>query len=76
MLHIKGLSKKEGGNNNMTIEKIYAIDITGTYPIAAVQYKNCSPSWKQYHNDKQIQEYLKTHDDYEVNTNKKLGEYL
>ena len=60
----------------MKIEKIYAIDTTGTYPIVAVRYEGCSPSWKQYHNDKQIQEYLNTHSDYEVNTNKKIGEYL
>ena len=57
----------------MKIEKIYAIDTTGTYPIAAVRYEGCSPNWKQYHNDKQIQEYLNTHNDYEVNTNKKIG---
>ena len=60
----------------MEIEKIYCIDTTGKYPIAAVQYEGCSPSWEQYHNNKQIQEYLNTHNDYEVNTNKKIGEYL
>ncbi len=62
----------------MKIEKIYAIETTGTYPIAAVQYEGCSPSWKQYHNNKQIQEYLNTHNDYEVNPfpSKKIGEYL
>jgi len=62
----------------MKIEKIYAIDILGTYPVAAVQYKGYSPSWKQYQNDKQIQEYLNTHNDYEINPypSKKLGEYL
>ena len=60
----------------MEIEKIYAIDTMGIYPIAIVRYVGCSPSWKQYHNDKQIQEYLNTHNDYEVNTNKKIGEYL
>jgi hypothetical protein len=58
----------------MKIEKIYAIDTTGTYPIALVRYENCSPLWKQYQNDKEIKEYLKNHNDYEVNTNKKLTE--
>ena len=62
----------------MKIEKIYAIDTLGTYPTAIVQYEGCSPSWKQYHNDKQIQEYLNTHDDYEINPypRKRIGEYL
>ena len=62
----------------MKIEKIYAIDTTGTYPIVAVRYEGCSPSWKQYQNDKQIQEYLNTHDDYEINPypRKRIGEYL
>lgn len=60
----------------MEIEKIYAIDTTGIYPTAIVRYKGCSPAWRQYHNNKQIQEYLSTHNDYEINTNKKIGEYL
>ena len=51
----------------MEIEKIYAIDTTGKYPIAFIRYKNCSPAWRQYQNDKQIQEYVNTHNDYERN---------
>lgn len=51
----------------MPIEKIYAIDTLGKYPIAFVEYKGCSPSWRQYHNDKQIQDYLATHSDYIIN---------
>ena len=60
----------------MKIEKIYAIDTTGKYPIALVRYAGCSPAWRQYQSDKQIQDYIDTHNDYEVNSNKKITEYL
>lgn len=49
------------------IERIYAIDTMGKYPIAFVRYEGYSPSWKQYQDDKQIKDYLKTHDDYVKN---------
>ena len=52
---------------NRPIEKIHAIDTTGIYPIAFIQYKGCSPSWRQYQDNKQIQEYINTHSDYVVN---------
>ena len=29
---------------NLKIEKIYAIDTTGKYPVAFVKYEGCSPS--------------------------------
>ncbi len=51
----------------MKIEKIYAIDTLGKYPIAFVRYEGCSPSWQQYQEDKRIQEYLNTHNDYAIN---------
>ena len=60
----------------MKIQKIYAIDTFGKYPVALVRYENCSPAWRQYQNNEQIKNYLKSHNDYEVNTNKKLTEYL
>lgn len=50
-----------------TIEKIYAIDTLGKYPIAFVQYAGCSPAWRQYQNNKQIQDYINSHNDYVVN---------
>ena len=49
------------------IEKIHAIDTVGAYPIAFIQYEGCSPSWRQYQDNKQIQDYINTHSDYEVN---------
>ena len=51
----------------MEIEKVYAIDTMGTYPIAFVQYLGCSPSWRQYQNNEQIKSYLAAHDNYVVN---------
>ncbi len=60
----------------MQIEKIYAIDTTGSFPIALVRYEGCSPSWRQYQNDKDIKDYLKNNNDYEINTNKKATEYF
>ena len=36
----------------MKIERIYAIDTMGNYPIALVRYEGCSPAWRQYHNNK------------------------
>ena len=60
----------------MRIEKIYAIDTLGKYPIALIRYIGCSPAWRQYQSDSQVQEYLNTHEDYEINSNKKITEYL
>lgn len=60
----------------LNIEKIYAIDTTGTFPIALVRFENCSPVWMQYQNDEQVKNYLASHNDYEVNTNKKITDYL
>jgi len=60
----------------LKIEKIYAIDTMGKYPIALVRYEGCSPQWRQYQSDKQIQNYLQHNSDYEVNSNKKIDEYL
>ena len=50
-----------------TIQKIYAIDTLGKYPIAFVQYVGCSPAWRKFSDIPGIQEYLNTHDDYAVN---------
>ena len=60
----------------MKIEKIYAIDTTGFYPIALIKYEGYSPSWRQYQDDKDIQNYLKVNNDYDINTNKKATEYF
>lgn len=60
----------------MKIERIYAIDTLGTFPVALVRYENCSPQWRQYQNNQEIQEYLNTHNDYDVNKNKKISEYI
>lgn len=43
---------------NLKIEKIFAIDTTGKYPVAFVKYEGYSPSWKQYQNNQQIQDYI------------------
>lgn len=51
----------------MPIERIYAIDTMGKYPVAFVEYKGCSPQWRQYTYDPQIPEYIATHNDYVVN---------
>lgn len=51
----------------MEIEKIYAIDTLGKYPIAFVRYVGCSPAWRKFSDIPGIQEYLNTHDDYAVN---------
>lgn len=67
---------KKGGYTMLKINKIYAIDTTGKYPVALVRYENCSPSWRQYQNDKQIKNYLSYHNNYEINSNKKIDEYL
>lgn len=60
----------------MKIEKNYAIDTTGNYPIALIRYQGWSPSWRQYQNNKDIQDYLKNHNSYEINTNKSATEYF
>jgi len=60
----------------LKINKIYAIDTMGKYPIALVEYEGCSPQWRQYQSDKQIQDYLQHNSEYEVNSNKKIDEYL
>ena len=60
----------------MKIKKIYAIDTMGKYPVALIQYEGCSPAWRQYQNDPQIQKYINTYNDYEINGNKKITEYL
>ena len=62
--------------SQLQIEKIYAIDTLGVYPIALVRYEGCSPSWKQYQNDEQIQGYLSSHNDYDINSNKKADAYF
>lgn len=51
----------------LKIEKIYAIDTTGKYSIAFIKYEGCSPSWRQYQNDKQIQDYINNNNDYVIN---------
>ena len=60
----------------MKIERIYAIDTMGNYPIALVRYQGCSPAWRQYQNNKDIKDYLKNNNNYEINTNKKATEYF
>jgi hypothetical protein len=52
---------------NLPIERIYAIDTLGTYPVAFVRYAGCSPQWEQYQNDEQIKNYIANHSDYVVN---------
>ena len=52
---------------NLKIEKIYAIDTMGKYPIAFIKYAGYSPSWRQYQNNKQIQDYISNNSDYVIN---------
>ena len=40
---------------NLKIEKIYAIDTTGNYPMAYIRSEGYSPFWRQYQSSEQIQ---------------------
>lgn len=51
----------------LKIEKIYAIDTMGKYPVAFIKYEGCSPSWRQYQDNEQIQEYVNNNKGYIIN---------